>query len=66
MEFSRQEYYSGLSFPSLGDLPNSGIEYVSPALASRFFPTEPPGKPQERSTPKQPFYNTEEELQTQV
>ena len=48
MEFSRQEYSSGLPFPSPGDLPNPGIEPGSPeslALAGRFFPTEPPGKP---------------------
>ena len=32
MEFSRQEYWSGLPFPSLGDLPNPGIEPGSPAL----------------------------------
>ena len=40
--FSRQEYWSGLPFPSPGDLPDSGIEPASPASASRFFPTEPP------------------------
>ena len=45
MEFSRQEYWNGLSFPSLGDLPNTGIEPTSPALAGRFFTTESPGKP---------------------
>ena len=45
MEFSRQEYLSGLPFPSLGDLPDPGIESVSPALAGRFFTSEPPGKP---------------------
>ena len=45
MEFPRQEYWSGLSFPSPGDLPDSGIEPGSPALAGRFFTTEPPGKP---------------------
>ena len=33
MGFSRQEYWSGLPFPSPGDLPNSGIELKSPALA---------------------------------
>ena len=44
MGFPRQEYWSGLSFPSLGDLPNPGIEPVSPTLADRFFTTEPPGK----------------------
>jgi len=35
----------GLPFPPPGNLPNPGIESVSPALASRFFTTEPPGKP---------------------
>ena len=43
MGFPRQNYWSGLSFPSPGYLPNPGIE--SPALAGRFFTTEPPGKP---------------------
>ena len=37
MGFSRQEYWSGLSFPSPGDLPKSGTEPVFPALAGRFF-----------------------------
>ena len=44
----RQEYWSGLPFPSPGDLPNPGIKLVSlasPALAGRFFTTEPSGKP---------------------
>ena len=45
MGFSRQEYWSGLPFPSPGDLPNPGIEPTSPALAGGFFTTEPPGKP---------------------
>ena len=43
--FSRQEYWSGLPFPSPGDLLDSGIETVSPALAGWFFTVEPPGKP---------------------
>ena len=46
MEFSRQEYWSGLTFPTPGDLPDPGIESVSPAylaLASGFFTTVPPG-----------------------
>ena len=43
MEFSRQEYWSGLPFP-LEDLPDPGIEPASPALAGGFFTTEPPGK----------------------
>ena len=42
---SRQEYCSGLPFPSPGDLPDPRIEPVSPALAGRFFTAEPPGKP---------------------
>ena len=42
--FSRQEYWSGLTFPSLGDFPNSGIEPASPALVGEFFITEPPAK----------------------
>jgi len=45
MGFSRQEYWSGLPFPSLGDLPNPGIKPESPALAGGFFTTEPQGKP---------------------
>ena len=46
MEFSNQEYWSGLSFPTLGpgDLPDPGIKPVSPALASGFFTTKPLGK----------------------
>ena len=42
--FSRQEYWSGLQLPTLGDLPDSGIKPASPALAGRFFTTEPRGK----------------------
>ena len=45
MEFSRQEYWSGLPFPSPGDLPKPGIKPVSPALEGRFFTTESQGKP---------------------
>ena len=37
MEFSRQEYWSGLSFPSPGDLPDPGIKPASPAWAGRFY-----------------------------
>ena len=48
MEFSKQEYWSGLPFPTPGDLPNPGIEPMSPALAGRFFTTTPPGKPQHK------------------
>ena len=48
MGFSRQQYWSGLLFLPLGDLPDPGIELeslVSPALAVRFFTTLPTGKP---------------------
>ena len=47
MGFSRQEYWSGLPFPSPGDLPNPGIEPGSPALETDALPSEPPGKPTE-------------------
>ena len=45
MGFSRQEYWSGLPFPSPGDLPDPGIEPRSPALQADALPSEPPGKP---------------------
>ena len=45
MGFSRQEYWSGLPLPIPRDLPNTGIEPMSPALAGGFFTTVPPGKP---------------------
>ena len=45
MGFSRQEYWSGLPFPSPGDLPNSGIEPWSPALQADTLTSELPGKP---------------------
>ena len=44
MEFSRQENWSGLPFPSPGDLPNTGIEPRSPALQADCLLTEPQGK----------------------
>ena len=55
--FSRQEYWSELSFPSPGDLPRPGVKPLSPALAGGFFTTGPPRKPTlpstaQRSTPK--------------
>ena len=48
MEFPRQEYWSGLLFPVLGDLPNPKTEpesLVSPLLSGSFFSPAPPGKP---------------------
>ena len=57
--FSRQEYWSGLPFPSPGDLPDPGMEtesLTSPALAGGIFTTEPPGKPRRRPV-AQHFYH---------
>ena len=45
MGFPRQEYFSGLPFPSLGDPPDPAIEPRSPALQTDALPSEPPGKP---------------------
>ena len=45
MEFSSPEYWSGLPFPSPGDLPNPGIEPRSLALQADYLPAEPQGKP---------------------
>ena len=45
MEFFRQEYWSGLPFPSPGDLPDPGIEPVSPEFQADALLSEPPGKP---------------------
>ena len=45
MEFSRQEYRSGLSFPSPGDLPDLGFKLEPPALQEDSLLSEPPGKP---------------------
>ena len=47
MGFSRQEYWSGLPFPSPGDLPDPGIEPRSPTLQADALTSEPPGKPKE-------------------
>jgi len=41
MGFSRQEYWSGLPFPSPGDLPNPGLEPRSPVLRADALPSEP-------------------------
>ena len=45
MGFSRQEYWSGLPFPSPGDLPDPGIKPRSPALQADALTSEPPEKP---------------------
>ena len=49
MGFSRQVYWSGLPFPSPGDLPDPGIKPESPALQADALPSEPPGKPGSRA-----------------
>ena len=49
MGFSRQECWSGLPFPSPGDLPDPGIEPRSPTLQADTLPSEPPGKPWSQS-----------------
>ena len=46
MEFSRQEYWSRLPFPSPGDLPNPGMKLT--LISGGFFNSEPPGKPKKR------------------
>ena len=57
--FPRQEYWSGLPFPSPGDLSNPRIKPESPALAGGFFITEPPGSHQRRGRGKnQPVHLT--------
>ena len=48
IECSRREYWSGLPFPSPGDLPDTGVEPTTPALAGEFFTSEPPGKPKSK------------------
>ena len=48
MEFSRQEYWSKLPFPSAGDLPDLRIEPGSLALQVDSLPSEPPEKPQDK------------------
>ena len=50
MGFSRQEYWSGVPFPSPGDLPDPGIEPRSPALEADALTSEPPGKPCDKAT----------------
>ena len=56
MGFSRQEYWSGLLFPTPEDLPDPGIEPWSPALRADSLLTEPPGKPKE--FPKYVFFKS--------
>ena len=60
MGFPRQEYWSGLPFPSSGDLPDPEMETVAPALAGGFFTTEPPEPNSHLFTPivlSLPYFN---------
>ena len=59
MGFSRQEYWSGLPFPSPGDLPHPGIEPGSPSLWADALTSEPPGKPQLVATLNYSVFQTE-------
>ena len=61
MEFSRQEYWSGLPFPSPGDLPNPGIEPGFPALQADFLLSEPPGKPLQNTLESPQYWHENEE-----
>ena len=56
MEFSRQEYWSGLPFPSPGDLPGPRIKPRSPALQADTLPSETPVKPTEIHRPPKTVY----------
>ena len=62
MEFSRQEYWSGLLFPSPGDLPDPGIESGSLALQADSLPSEPPGKSHALSLEHTPVLNRKETI----
>ena len=54
MGFSKQEYWNALPFPSPGDLPNPGIEPVSPALQADPLPSQSSGKPKSELLVAQP------------
>ena len=61
MRSSRQEYGSGLPFPSPGDPPDAGIEPKSPALQADYLPSEPPEKPNNENNPikiRYPYYQS--------
>ena len=59
VEFSRQEYWSGLPFPSPGDLPDPVIKLGSPTFQVDSLPSEPPGKPL-------PVYSNEDPAQPKI
>ena len=62
MGFPRQEHWSELPFPSLGDLPDPGIKPGSPALQVDSLLTEPPGKPQKNIFALNPAYRANLDL----
>ena len=62
MEFSRQEHWSGLPFPSSGDLPDPQINLGSLALQADSLPSEPPGKPKNPTDQKQLHLRLQAEL----
>ena len=66
MEFSRQEYWSGLPFPSPGDLPNPGIEPGSPALQADALPSEQPGYVLQGIPISGPIWNQESEKRDEL
>ena len=59
MGFSRQEYWSGLPFPSPGDLPDPGIKPRSPSLQADALTSEPPGKPCQNAVTVLLLFSTE-------
>ena len=63
MGFYRQVYWSGLPFPSPGDLPNPGIEPESPAFQADALTSEPPGKPRKKGAFSRSKAHESEELQ---
>ena len=68
MGFSRQEYWSGLPFPSLGNLPDPGVKPGSPALQADSLPTEALRKLMwtlKQNDSNELFYKTEIDSQTQ-
>jgi len=56
MGFPRQESWSGLPFSSPGDLPDPEFELTSPAMAGRFFTTEPSRKQQSYINNNKPYF----------
>ena len=66
MGFSRQEYWSGLPFPSPGDLPNPGIKPRSPALQADSLTSEPPGNLKNKRTNVYLFVRKQTQMQRTI